>query len=305
VIEGGGTGAAIALAGNNDTVINSGTIEADSSNKAVDLGAGTNSFQIVGGTAVVTGNISGGTGSTNSSMTVDAGTGNSFSYAGAVSNFSTVETKSGTFNLSGSITGGTTTVDAGSELHLAQGTVGAVTLKGMLSGNGTVGALNIGAGSTLSPGNSPGLIHAGNTVLGAGGNFLFQVNTDGSTGAAGTNWDQLAVNGSLDVSGLDSSKTFKFELQNLGGSFDGDTDHVWTDVITTTNGFVGTLAPSDFAIDTTLFPGSSNGTFSVVQDGKNLDLEYTAAPEPTTWAMLLGGFGVLAFIQRLRRKISA
>ena len=297
VIEGGGaTAAAIQTGGNNDTVINSGTIEADSSGKAVDLGAGTNSFQIEGGAAVVTGDISGGTGSTNSSMTVDAGTGNSFAYSGGISNFSTIEIKSGTFNLNGSIAGGTTTIDSGSTF----------------SGNATVGALNIKG--TLSPGNSPGVVHAGNTILSAGGNFLFQVSTDGSTGSAGTNWDQLAVTGSLDVSGLGSSKTFTFELQSLDGSnaanplgaFDANTNHVWTDVITTTAGFAGTFNSSDFTVDTSLFQNSTNGTFSIVRDANNandLDLEYTAAPEPTTWVMLLGGLGLLAFTQRRKSSV--
>lgn len=315
IIEGGGSGAAIQLGGNNDTVINKGTIEADTSGQAVDLGGGTNSFQIVGGSATVTGDISGGTGSTNSSMTVDAGAGDSFSYSGTISNFDTVEAKSGTFNLSGSITGATTKVDSGSTLHLANSTTGAVNLLGTLSGNGTVGALNIGAGSTLSPGNSPGRISAGNTILNPTGNFLLQVDSDGSTGAAGTNWDQLAVTGTVDLTGLSSSDTFVFELQSLTGSdatgtlasFDPNTDHIWADVITTTAGFVGDFNPADFSVDTSLFGNATDGTFSIVRDelnGNDLDLEYTAAPEPKTWALLLGGAALLLGFTRFRHRIA-
>jgi len=31
-------------------------------------------------------------------------------------------------------------------------------------------------------------------------------------------------------------------------------------------------------------------------------LELTAIPEPSTWATMLGGFGMLLFVQRIRRK---
>jgi hypothetical protein len=109
---GGATAAAIQTGADNDNVINSGAITADSSGKAIDLGGGTNTLKITGGSASVNGGMSGGTGT--SALTLDPGTGNTFTYAGVISNFNTVEAKSGTVDLSGTHTyTGATTVSGG------------------------------------------------------------------------------------------------------------------------------------------------------------------------------------------------
>lgn len=113
VLEGGGaTAAAVATGGNNATVIDYGTITADSSHLAVDLGSGNSSLQILGGSAQINGNVSGGTGS--STLIITPGAGNSFSYNGAISNFASVTIGSGTTTLNGASTyGGTTTLNGG------------------------------------------------------------------------------------------------------------------------------------------------------------------------------------------------
>lgn len=112
-LEGGGsTAAAVFTGGNNATVINYGTITADSSNLAVDLGSGNSSLQILGGSAQINGNVSGGTGS--STLTITPGSGNSFSYNGAISNFASVKIGSGTTTLNGASTySGPTTLNGG------------------------------------------------------------------------------------------------------------------------------------------------------------------------------------------------
>jgi hypothetical protein len=296
LIEGSGAGAAIQLSNNDDTIIEDGTIKADTSGVAVDLGAGHNEFDVENSAASVTGSISGGTGSTNSLMTVQVGNGNTFKYSGAISNFASVDIQNGAFNLNGSVSGGTTTIESGA----------------MLSGNNTVGALDIAG--TLSPGNSPGLTMATSAKLEAAGNFLLQVDNDGSMGAAGTNWDQLAVTGTVDISALGSSSgnQFTFDLQSLNSSdaagalasFNHDVSHVWTDVITS-SGLAGSFSSSDFNVNTSLFNEKLDGTFSIQQDASNsndLDLVYTAAPEPSTWALLFGGAGLLAAFARFRNR---
>ncbi len=113
-IEGGGTTAvALQTGADNDTINNSGLIKADSSGKAIDMGAGNNTLNILGGAASIIGDISGGSGGTNV-MTINPGVGNSFSYAGSISNFSTVEAQSGLITLSGvSSYTGTTKVTGG------------------------------------------------------------------------------------------------------------------------------------------------------------------------------------------------
>ena len=53
-------------------------------------------------------------------------------------------------------------------------------------------------------------------------------------------------------------------------------------------------------ISTTWVNGTPyTATYSVV--GNNLDVTFTAVPEPGSWAMLVGGFGMLSCFQRLRR----
>lgn len=87
-LEGGGSAAAVYTGGNNATIYNYGTITADSSNLAVDLGSGNSSLQILGGAAVINGNIDGGTGT--STLLISPGQGNVFTYGGSISRFNQV-----------------------------------------------------------------------------------------------------------------------------------------------------------------------------------------------------------------------
>ena len=58
---------------------------------------------ITGGSASVLGDITGFNGVANT-LTINPGTGNSFSYAGTIANFNTTTVSSGTFSLSGQLT---------------------------------------------------------------------------------------------------------------------------------------------------------------------------------------------------------
>jgi len=98
-IRGGGTSnAAIKTGADNTVIVTGGTIDGASSGKAIELGSGKNSLTITGG--AINGSINGGTGGTNG-LSIDAGAGNSFAYAGAISNFNQVTIKSGNVVLSG------------------------------------------------------------------------------------------------------------------------------------------------------------------------------------------------------------
>lgn len=118
-LVGGGTSfAAVRTGADNDTINNAGLINGASSGKAIDLGGGNNTLNITGGSASIQGDINGGTGGTNT-MTVAAGTGGTFSYAGSISNFNTVSVQSGQLKLSGVSTyTGRTTVGSGATLTL-------------------------------------------------------------------------------------------------------------------------------------------------------------------------------------------
>ena len=126
IIGGGTANAAIRTSADNDVINNAGVINGASSGKAIDMGAGNNSLHITGGSASIGGDISGGVGGINA-MTIDPGAGNQFSYAGAASNFNTVEILSGHVTFSGAntytgktiVTGGTLTLDGSNRLSAA------------------------------------------------------------------------------------------------------------------------------------------------------------------------------------------
>ena len=236
-IEGGGaTAAALATGGNNATVINYGTITADSSNLAVDLGSGNSSLQILGGAATINGNISGGSGS--SALTIAPGAGNGFGYAGDISNFSSVAIGAGTVTLSGSNTyTGATTVTGGTLSVAADTNLGATTSTLTLDG-GTLQVTGTAFNSTArsivlgSAGGSFDIANAGNaftlsqalsgtgslTKLGAGTLLLSGANTysGGTTISDGT----LQGNTSSLQGAIADNATLAFD-QSTDGVFAG------------------------------------------------------------------------------------
>ena len=163
----GGSASAAAIRGGADktAVTNGGLIDGSSSGKAIALGGAQNTVAIVGGAASVLGSIDGGSGGGNT-LTLAPGAGNAFGYAGAISNFATVEVQSGTVTLSGLssysgatvLSGGTLALDganrlaAGSALHLEGGTL---QLKNAGGANGqSFSSLTLGADSTIDLGGS-------------------------------------------------------------------------------------------------------------------------------------------------------
>ncbi len=208
VLEGGGATAAVVNTGANDaTVINYGTITADQSGKAVDLGSGNSNLQILGGAAVVNGDVSGGTGT--STLTITPGAGNAFSYNGAISNFSAVSLGAGTITLNGASTyAGATSIASGATVLVGDAAHRSATLgSGMTSV--ASGATLGGYGGVLGSVTNAGIIAVGSASLGAtpgvlgtftiagdyvgnNGTALFgaTVSPDGSTAS-----DKLVING--------------------------------------------------------------------------------------------------------------
>ena len=204
-----------------------------------------------------------------------------------------IKAGAGTLELAAGATGTETPVswqvNNGRLLVKANVTTGAVTVGSgaSLGGSGTVGALTIDAGGTLAPGNSPGVLSTG--TYNQAGTLSLELNGLG----AGTAHDQLAVTGSVTLSGLLSATVgytpvndqLLFILLNDGedainGTFSG-----------LAQGSTVTFGGFDWRISY-----SADSTASTFTGGN--DIALLAVPEPG--AALLGGLGLLALLRRRR-----
>ena len=120
-----------------------------------------------------------------------------------------IKNGSGTLSLSQINTyTGTTTVSAGRlnvNGSLDSGSAVTVGNTATLGGTGTVaGTVTVASGGNVAPGNSPGILNSGHVTLISGSNFDVEVN--GST-TAGTDYDQLNVIGTVNVTGATLAAT--------------------------------------------------------------------------------------------------
>ena len=172
---------------------------------------------------------------------------------------------------------------------------------GILTGSGTVASVTIANGGTVTPGNSSGILHSGDTLWEGGGIYIWEM-SDG-IGAAGTAYDLIDIEGSLTIAPtLENPFLIKIRSLNLEGNAgfaeniaSDDFTYVWT-IATASGGIVG-FDPALFHLDTTDFQNQAEdgGYWSLQQDDLNLNLIYSAIPEPGTWVLLaLGGVAAIA-----------
>ena len=277
---GTGAGAAIQTGDGGDIISNAGTITGDNG-QAIDLGAGDDTLTITGGT--ITGSIDGGTGT--NTATFNPGTGNTFSYAGAISNFSSVDISSGNVILSGASTySGNTTVSGTLSVTNSTGSAtgsGDVTVNstGTLKGTGDIaGNVSVASGGTIAPGLSPGTLNIdGNLSIVDGSHFAFEL---------GTTSDLLNIGGALNFSG---GGTALFDILNNGMTSGSN--------YTLMNySSVSGLTLSNLAFGST--PAGFAGQFTI--GASSLTLHVDAVPEPSR--AVLGGLGLAVLTLRRRRK---
>ncbi|QEY61909.1 DUF4347 domain-containing protein [Metapseudomonas lalkuanensis] len=201
-LDGGGT---FTLSGTNSgqgwgmQVLSGGTVSI-----AGDANLGSGTLQLNDGTLSVTsaGTVDNAITLGASAGSVSVGSGLAVSLSGTISGGGALtKTGSGTLTLAGGNNySGTTTVSAGT--LSVNGSTASATIVGSgatLAGSGILGGnVTVQNGGTLSPGNSAGTLTVnGNLVMSAGSTLAVEIN--GTT--AGTQYDQVVVNGTVNVSG--------------------------------------------------------------------------------------------------------
>ena len=285
-----GDAAAVVQTGDgNDQVTNAGTIQHDggSTQTAVALEGGNDTLTVTGGTAVIVGGIDGGAGT--DTVNLSAGAGNTFTYAGAITNVETLNVNSGIAALNGSsVIAGTTTVGDFADLRV-NGTLQTTNLlvngAGNLGGTGEIKG-NVQLNGTLSAGNSVGTLAVTgqlditptveNHVTPA---LIFELGAPGSS-------DLVLVTGELVI----GTGFLEFE------------DFTFTDVGVT--GGVYTLFSTSSAINGSLggnlagMIGGRAATLSLGDGGTDVIL--TVVPEPGSAG--LAGIAALGLVAVLRRR---
>ncbi len=193
------------------------------------------------------------------------------SYTGATT------VKSGTLIVNGSIsTSSLTTVESGASLR----------------GTGTVGSLTVLNGGSLNPGNSAGEITL-NNGLNLEGLYDWELATL-STANPGSDFDVVKViAGSVDITGAALGL-------NLGANAPSaipfwQMDQTWSGILN--NIGVGSLTGAFAAIDNSAW--STLGSFTTTNTGNDVNLVWSAVPEPGS-TFMIGGLGVLALLRRRR-----
>jgi fibronectin-binding autotransporter adhesin len=174
---------------------------------------------------------------------------------------------------------------------------------GTISGNTTISGLH-------SPGNSPGIQNFGGALSYETGSSVLWELVANNTVVRGTDFDGIDVTGALSFNG---ATTINLDF-DFGASAVEWNDSFWNTDKTGTSGWLiysgaSSLAGfSNLSLNASSFWTDENGdllsaargnaSFSLIQDGNNIYLNYSAIPEPSSF--ILGGLGLLGLLRRRR-----
>jgi fibronectin-binding autotransporter adhesin len=226
----------------------------------------------------------------NRSDTVTQGT----DFAGGITGSgSLTKTGSGTLVLGNNSYSGNTDVTSGTLVvngNISTSALTTVSTGATISGTGTVGALTINTGGSVTPGNSPGILTVSGNYTQAG---TYTAEIDGLT--PGTQHDRITVNGTVNITGGSLATLFTGTYAVNDMIFILLNDNSDAIVGTYTGLAQGAVAASYGGFDWQIsYLGNSAGnTFT----GGN-DIVLMAVPEPR--AALLGGLGLMMLLRRRR-----
>lgn len=219
----------------------------------------------------------------------------------------------GAIHLDGSsaeISNGNTTVNSGGTLRLSNGAYAysaTINANGTLMGDGHVGSAWILNGGILTPGHGIGSLTFDHLELNPGSivelqfkspTLFDQVNISANTttlviNATPTSGEQVL----LKLSTLDATL-------NPGTATGFDAQHgpyTWTIFDASASNISGFTGSNQFLIDGSQFMTNIGaGTFDLFRSDQTLQLTFTPVPEPSTYALLAFGLGVVFFISRRR-----
>ncbi len=250
---------------NTRVAMNGGTFDLNGKNESVDSIISTGGTLTGSGTLTAIATFNAGVGLSGSSGTFTVNSGATFAGTAAITG--------GTVVVGGSLTG-STTVSGG--ILDGTGTVGAVTVTGS---SGSFGTLTAG-------GNGIGTLTTGNLSLTGSATLSLQIN-----GAAGTS-DKIN-SGTLS---LDANNSVVLSITDIGsGAFTGS-ELVLVD-------YTGSAPTGRFFYNNAVLNQgdllSLNGnSYTFTYDDGNTAVALMAVPEPGTWAMVLGGLGILIGYRR-------